>query len=704
MWRVGWKMIQERPLTGVGPGRVDALYRSYLESGEPVPAYHGHLHNNAIQLAAEFGIPVALAAILTLGVLFLDLVKASRAAMSRDAKFTGWAGLLGLIGFVMSGLFDYTYGHSLGLILLGFVVLSPLRFKLRHPCRARSFGRRSKGANQVSENSMNPIISPSKPAMPRNTSNSFFTRCQPRHDTRLLSKGYRSLCRATFVGGRFTKWTRTVMSPRSRQARFERCFVVDVLLTHSYHLYYDRKQARKVQPYPPLGTLYSAALLRQHGYSVAVFDPMLEDPVTRFPEALRQAQPRVVALCEDNFNFLSKMCLSRMREVAMEMIGLSRAAGAQIVVNGSDSTDHLVQYLQGGANFIMIGEVERTLHALVDSLIGDSRQDPIEIPGLAFIKQDSRRLYKTPPRPLIKDLDELPFPARDLVDLDRYRDAWKSAHRFFSLNLVASRGCPYRCNWCAKPIYGDHFHSRSAENVAREMALLKTEYGAEHLWFADDILGIQNSWVLELAGHGERLDAAVPFKMQTRADLMKEDVALALDAMDKGLRIDHVEKARGHLRHAGIRTCFFLQFGYAGETWQDIRKTIELVRATRPEDIGVSVSYPLPGTVFHAQVREQLGSKTNWIDSEDLSMMFKGAYTTEFYRALRDAIHAEVETWSAPPAASESPSEWGNHFGIAGAQSVAQLWARVEEMEKTCRNEVPTLLPVLTCSSEAAAC
>ena len=479
-----------------------------------------------------------------------------------------------------------------------------------------------------------------------------------------------------------------------------------------------------MQPYPPLGTLYAAALLRQHGYSVAVFDSMLEDPATGFPRALRRARPRLVALCEDNFNFLSKMCLSRMREVALEMIGLSRAAGARVVVNGSDSTDHLSQYLQGGADFIMVGEPEQTLVELVDSLMGNSGQEPIEIPGLAFIKPQGERLYKTPPRSLIKDLDELPFPARDLVDIDRYRGAWKSAHDVFSLNLVASRGCPYRCNWCAKPIYGDRFHLRDAGNVAREMALLKNEFGAEHLWFADDIFGIKKNWALDLADHVEQLDAAVPFKMQTRADLMKEDVAQAfrragcaeawlgvesgsqkiLDAMEKGLRVDHVVKAREHLRHAGIRTCFFLQFGYSGETWHDIRKTIELVRTTRPEDIGVSVSYPLPGTGFHARVREQLGSKTNWIDSEDLSMIFKGAYTTEFYRALRNAIHAEVETWSRRTVNSSNTSSVGNVPGDAEAQYVAQLWAGVEEMEKTCRNDTPTLLPVLTCSTEPATC
>jgi len=126
MLRVGWKMIKERPITGVGPGRVEALYRTYLPPGEPIPAYHGHLHNNIIQLAAEFGIPVALVATLTLGVLFLDLGKAYRAAKSREARFACRAGLLGLLGFVMSGIFDYTYGHSLGLIMLGFVALSPL--------------------------------------------------------------------------------------------------------------------------------------------------------------------------------------------------------------------------------------------------------------------------------------------------------------------------------------------------------------------------------------------------------------------------------------------------------------------------------------------------------------------------------------------------------------------------------------------------
>src|SRR5947199_9865528 len=96
--------------------------------------------------------------------------------------------------------------------------------------------------------------------------------------------------------------------------------MVDVLLTHSYHLYYDRKQVRKMQPYPPLGTLYAAALLRQQGFSVAAFDTMLKDPESGFPAALVRHRPRVVAIYEDNINLLTNICRSRMTQVSFGIL------------------------------------------------------------------------------------------------------------------------------------------------------------------------------------------------------------------------------------------------------------------------------------------------------------------------------------------------------------------------------------------------
>jgi anaerobic magnesium-protoporphyrin IX monomethyl ester cyclase len=487
--------------------------------------------------------------------------------------------------------------------------------------------------------------------------------------------------------------------------------MVDVLLTHSYHLFYDRKQVRKMQPYPPLGTLYAAALLRQQGFSVALFDAVLEDPERGFPVALARHRPRIVAIYEDNFNFLSKMCLSRMRQVAYSMLDAARAGGATVLVNGSDSSDHVGEYLRQGFEYVLLGEAEWTLLELVRALLEDSELKPEHIPGVTFLRQATDEVFRAPSRPLLRDLDTLPLPARDLMDLKPYRNAWKSRHGLFSLNLVASRGCPYRCNWCARPIYGSSFHIRSAESVADEMSELKHTYGAEHLWFADDLFGLRPAWVMELADAVERCAASIPFKIQSRVNLITSDTAAALrragctevwmgvesgsqkvlDAMDKGTRVDQVCTAREHLRRQGIRACFFLQFGYPGENWEDIQQTVQLVRQTRPDDIGVSVSYPLPGTKFYERVREELGEKTNWVDSDDLSVMFKGTYSDEFYRALRDALHAEVNAWPSRFGSADL-DEACQDFGVS--TPVKELWHKVEQMEKTSRNPEPTLCSV----------
>jgi radical SAM superfamily enzyme YgiQ (UPF0313 family) len=151
-----------------------------------------------------------------------------------------------------------------------------------------------------------------------------------------------------------------------------------------------------------------------------------------------------------------------------------------------------------------------------------------------------------------------------------------------------------------------------------------------------------------------------------------------LDAMDKGLRVAEIENARARLRDAGIHACYFLQFGYPGEQWDDIRQTIELVRNTRPHDIGVSFSYPLPGTAFFDRVRGQIGSKTNWADSDDLCLMFTAAYKDEFYLALRNALHAEVDSWR-------------DNGSAKSALALTDLWQQVFALEQTSRNAEATV-------------
>jgi radical SAM superfamily enzyme YgiQ (UPF0313 family) len=455
--------------------------------------------------------------------------------------------------------------------------------------------------------------------------------------------------------------------------------MAQVLLTHSNNLYSDRKQAEKMQPFPPLQTILAASVLRREGIETALFDPTLESPgrdlMDAFEMSLKTHDPRLVVVCEDDFNFLSKMCLIRNRELAYRMARMARSRGIQIAAHGSDASDHVKEYIAAGFNSVVLGEVESTLLELAQG------SPPNTIRGLAF--GDTTAIHYNPPRTVTADLDALPLPAWDLVDIDRYRRAWIQAHGYFSLNMASSRGCPYRCNWCAKPIYGQNYHCRSARSVADEMLHLKTAFAPDRIWFADDIFALSPRWTAEFARNVGELDARIPFKMQSRCDLMTRTAVSALrragcaevwmgcesgsqkilDAMNKGIRVEQVYEARENLRRHGIRACFFLQFGYPGEGWSEIEATIRMVRETKPDDIGVSVSYPLPGTEFYRNVCAQIGPARNWSDSADLAMVFRSTYPSEFYRALADALHLEVR----------------------GGEPSEDAWERVYRLERSVR-------------------
>ena len=131
-----------------------------------------------------------------------------------------------------------------------------------------------------------------------------------------------------------------------------------VLLGQSYYLRFDPKLWEAMQPYPPLGTLYAASHLRSKGFQVALFDAMLAESIEGWAAALDLQQPRFAVIYEDSFNYLSKMCLLRMREAAWEMIEQAKARGCTVIVSGSDATDHRKDYFEKGADYILIGEGE----------------------------------------------------------------------------------------------------------------------------------------------------------------------------------------------------------------------------------------------------------------------------------------------------------------------------------------------------------
>ncbi len=444
----------------------------------------------------------------------------------------------------------------------------------------------------------------------------------------------------------------------------------EILFGQSYYLRFDPKLWEAMQPYPPLGTLYAASVMRERGYEVALFDAMLASSEDEWAAALERYRPRFAVIYEDNFNYLSKMCLLNMREAAFKMLTMAKERDCTTIVCGSDATDHAEQYLVQGADYVLLGEGEETLAELLDRLSG-RHQTPLEdILGLAWTDRsspnDQPTLRRNPRRPDIKDLDALPFPAWDLIDIPRYRQIWLDHHGYYSMNMVTTRGCPYHCNWCAKPIWGQRYNSRSPENVVCELKWLKEHYQPDHIWFADDIMGLKPGWWQRFADLVEEHDAVVPFKCLSRADLVvrhADDVdALRragceiiwmgaesgsqkiLNAMEKGTRVEQIYEATRRLREAGVKVAFFLQFGYPGETREDIEKTLQMVRDCLPDDVGMSVSYPLPGTKFHDSVKAQLGAKQNWTDSADMAMMYEGPFTTEFYRQLHVVLHKEFRS------------------------------------------------------------
>ena len=392
-----------------------------------------------------------------------------------------------------------------------------------------------------------------------------------------------------------------------------------VLFTHGHLLRFDRKQQAIGKPYPPLATITAAAHLRAGGHQVALFDPMLDDDIRGFQAALGRVAPTLVVIYDDVFNWFTKMCLGRMREAALAMTRQARAAGARVIIAGHDAADAPDVYLAAGADYVIVGEGELTLRELaarLDAARPDAPAKVDDLPGLIWKQLGMQR--KSGPRALLKNLDELPLPAWDLVDVERYRAFWQRRHGYFSLNVVTTRGCPYLCNWCAKPVYGNTYHTRTPENVVAEIRLLRERYAPDHLWFCDDIFGLKARWLLTFAEQISAAGLTTPFLCQTRADLMTEENVAALrragcaeawmgvesgsqavlDAMDKGITIDQVRAAVTRLRAAGVRVGFFLQFGYPEEGWREIEMTRQLVRELSPDEIGISVSYPLPGTKF----------------------------------------------------------------------------------------------------------
>lgn len=429
-----------------------------------------------------------------------------------------------------------------------------------------------------------------------------------------------------------------------------------ILFSHSYYYQLDPKQWATQSPFPPLGTIYACSFMRENGYGVSLFDVALKKDANEILPIIKKEKPKYLVIYDDGFNYLTKMCLTDMREACFEMIAYGKSQNCTVILNSSDSTDQAKMYLEKGADFIIYGEGENTLLELVERI--DTNANTNDIDGIVFL--ENGKLKKNKSRALIKNLDELTFPAWDLIDIDAYRKVWEGSGKEFTLNIATTRGCPYHCNWCAKPIFGQNYNTHSQQRIVEIVDYLITNFGVKRYWMCDDIFGLKQKWVQRFNELLKEKDLKIKYYIQSRADLLLkennieimaesglEEVWIGaesgsqkiLDAMDKGTTIDQIEKATRLLQEKGVKVALFIQYGYLGETKEDIHKTLEMIKRLNPHNIGISVSYPLPDTPFYEKVKSQLKNKKNWSHSNDLAMMFQGTFNQEYYRILHKYTH-----------------------------------------------------------------
>ena len=418
-----------------------------------------------------------------------------------------------------------------------------------------------------------------------------------------------------------------------------------ILIASNDVLALNPHEAAVGKPYPPLSALVMAANLSRVGHDVTFFDPMFLAPdalETSFGAALDASKFDAVVLAADDHAVHQKMCLSVLRDAMKRMVGVAKRRGHRVLVTGPDASTWPDAYPE--ADDVAVGDPAEAVLAWVAGERG--------IVGLTGASGAGGRI------PLIADLDALPDPAWHMADLSRYKQHWISRHGYWELNVWTTRGCPYKCNWCAKPTWGRSYHARSPERVAAEIATLRQLAGMDRLWFTDDIFALKAEWLRRFRA---ALANPVPYRCLSRVDLMKSESFTAdlaatgcrevwvgaesgsdriLNAMDKESSVAEIAAATALLRQHGVKICFFLQLGYPGETVDDVLATVGMVRALKPDEIGVSVSYPHPGTRFYERVSESLRGQS-WGASMDNKPLFEAPYGDAFYTAAKEVLRSE---------------------------------------------------------------
>jgi anaerobic magnesium-protoporphyrin IX monomethyl ester cyclase len=426
---------------------------------------------------------------------------------------------------------------------------------------------------------------------------------------------------------------------------------MDLLLTHGYFLREDPKELQIMKPYAPLGILYLCSHLRQKGFKVEVFDSTF----STYQDLLFTLEHTPPAVLGIYANLMTRPNVVKILQVA-------KAAGWRTVVGGPEPGSYIREYLDAGADVVVIGEGELTLEELLPALREDSPVGLHRVNGIAFRLPDGN-IQVTPPRGQIANIDLQPWPAREAVDIDQYVRTWRAHHGQGSVSLITARGCAYRCRWCSHQVFGKTHRRRKPASVAQELEWLLGRYAPDMAWFADDVFTIHHGWLNEYAALAKERGLLIPFECITRADRLNEKVVdtLAelrcsrvwigsesgsqriLDAMERGVTVEQVQHAVALCKSRGIQTGMFLMWGYQGEELSDIFATVDHVKRSDPDVFFTTVAYPIKGTPYFDEIAAQVVSATPWAQGSDRDFRVRGRHSRRFFQFADELLRSEVE-------------------------------------------------------------
>jgi anaerobic magnesium-protoporphyrin IX monomethyl ester cyclase len=460
--------------------------------------------------------------------------------------------------------------------------------------------------------------------------------------------------------------------------------MADLVLTHGYFMFEDPKELQILKPYAPLGILYLCSHLRAKGFDVDVFDTTFSSREALF-HFVQTEKPSILGI------YANLMTRSNVTEI----LRVARTAGWQTIVGGPEPGAYAQEYLEVGADFVVFGEGELTVEELLRVLHNGSAASFTGVAGIAFLDNHGV-MRSTPPRGQIADLDAQPWPSREAIDIDRYVRTWKDAHGQGSVSFITARGCPYKCRWCSHQVFGMSHRRRSPLLVADEVEWLLERYSPDMMWVADDVFTIHHGWIRSYAAEMRRRRLRIPFECISRADRLNEEMLdlLAelgcfriwigsesgsqriLDAMDRGVKVEQVQRAVELSRSRGIQSGMFLMWGYEGEELPDIEATIEHVKRSQPDIFFTTVAYPIKGTPYYQQTVDRLVQAKSWSDTSDRELMIKGRHSRGFYENVDRLLRDEVTL-----------SRLASH-DAPGAEAVAELQLRIQQARAGMRSSL----------------